>query len=74
MRRRARRTEAFPLNPCGMNGFRRLRRGDEGRAGAEKGIKDDVATLSQIEQRVLKHRGRLDGRMFGQASAGVGAE
>ena len=40
----------------------------------EKGIEDDVAVLSQIEQRVFKHRGRLDGRVFGQPAAGVGAE
>ena len=48
--------------------------GDEGRARAEERVDDDVAPVGQVQQRVLDHRGRLDGRMVLKAWGGVGAK
>ena len=48
--------------------------GDEGRAGAEEWVDDDVAAIGEVEERVLEHGGGLDGRMVFESSAGVGAK
>jgi hypothetical protein len=37
--------------------------GNESRAGAEKWINDDIAAIGEVEERVLEHGGRLDGRV-----------
>ena len=48
-------------DPAGLIG------GDEGRARAKEWVDDDVATIGEVEERVLEHRGRLDGRMVLEA-------
>jgi hypothetical protein len=48
--------------------------GDEGRAGAEERVNDDVATIGKVEERVLEHGGWLDGRVILEPSGGIGAE
>ena len=48
--------------------------GEEGRARTEEGVDDDVAAIAEVEEGVLKHGGRLDGRMVFESSTHVGAE
>jgi hypothetical protein len=48
--------------------------GDEGRAGAKEWVDDKIAAIGEVEESVLEHSGRLDGRMVFESSAGIGAE
>ncbi len=48
--------------------------GDEGRTGTEERVKDDVIAFGDVEDGVLEHGGRLDGRMVLETAACVGAE
>jgi Recombinase len=48
--------------------------GDEGRAGAEEWVDDQIVAIGEVEERVLEHGARLDGRMVLEAASGVGPE
>jgi hypothetical protein len=48
--------------------------GDERRAGAEERVDDDVASIGEVEEGVLEHGGRFDGRMVFEAATSVRAE
>ena len=40
----------------------------------EEWVDDDVAAIAEVEEGVLEHGGRLDGRMVLEAATGVGPE